>query len=179
MRPPASARTEIQSRCTLLPPSRRLLYRDGTAHSRANHIMRLLKLILPRWSALGRQARDTARSPAAEKRRAHRVAASMPVLVYGHSVFAPFAEPATTANVSSSGGLVPLSTHVIRFQKLVITNLQTNEDALCRVARLVHTDDGHTFAGLEFLQPAPHFWAIDFTGDFAGNFTPPGANLNS
>ncbi len=96
--------------------------------------MRLRKLILPRWGALGRKARDTARPPAAEKRRAHRVAASMPVLVYGHSVFAPFAEPATTANVSSTGGLVPLSTHVIRFQKLVITNLQTNEDALCDFA---------------------------------------------
>jgi len=141
--------------------------------------MRLRKLILPRWGALGRKARDTARPPAAEKRRAHRVAASMPVLVYGHSVFAPFAEPATTANVSSTGGLVPLSTHVIRFQKLVITNLQTNEDALCRVARLVHTDDGHTFAALEFLQPSPHFWAIDFTGDFAGDSTPPRTILNS
>ena len=145
--------------------------------------MRLRKLILPRWGALGRQARDTARPPAAEQRRAHRVAASMPVLVYGHSVLAPFAEPATTANVSTTGGLVPLSTHVIRFQKLVVTNLQTNEDALCRVARLVRTDDGLTFAALEFLQPAPHFWAIDFTsdlkGDLGGGFTPPHTNSNS
>jgi hypothetical protein len=137
--------------------------------------MRLRKLILPRWGALGREARDTTRPPAAERRRAHRVAASMPVLVYGHSAHAPFAEPATTANVSSTGGLIPFSTHVIRFQKVVVTNLQTNEDALCRVVRLVRTDDGHTFAALEFLQPAPHFWAIDFTGDFTARRT----NLNS
>src|ERR1700751_6238053 len=128
--------------------------------------MSLRKFILPRWSALGREARDTAR-PAAEKRRAHRVAASMPVLVYGHSAQAPFPEPATTSNVSRTGGLVPLSTHVIRFQKLVITNLQTNEDALCRVARFIRNDDGHTFVALEFLHPAPHFWAIDFAGDSA------------
>jgi hypothetical protein len=126
--------------------------------------MRLRKFILPRWSALGREARDTAR-PAAEKRRAHRVAASMPVLIYGHSAYTPFAEPATTANVSRTGGLVPLSTHVIRFQKLVVTNLQTNEDAVCRVARFVRTEEGHTFVALEFLRPAPHFWAIDFAGD--------------
>jgi len=141
--------------------------------------MLLRKLILPRWGALGREARDSAPLSVSEKRRAHRVAASMPVLVYGHSAHAPFAEPATTMNVSRTGGLVPLSSQVIRFQKLVVTNLQTNEDALCRVARLVHTDDGHTFAALEFLQPAPHFWAIDFTGDFAGDSTPARTNLNS
>jgi hypothetical protein len=141
--------------------------------------MRLRKLILPRWGALGREARDTAHLPAAEKRRAHRVAASMPVLIYGHSTQAPFAEPADTANVSSTGGLVPLSTHVIRFQKLLVTNLQTNEDALCRVARLVRTDDTRTFVALEFLQPAPHFWAIDFTGDLSRDFSSPRSNLNS
>jgi hypothetical protein len=127
--------------------------------------MLLRKLILPRWSALGREARNTARPSAAEKRRAHRVAASMPVLVYGHSAHAPFAEPATTANVSRTGGLVGLSTHIIRFQKLVVTNLQNNEDVICRVARFIQNDDGHNFVAVEFLHPAPHFWAIDFAGD--------------
>ena len=105
--------------------------------------MLLRKLILPRWGALGREARDTAQLSASEKRRAHRVAASMPVLVYGHSAHAPFAEPATTMNVSRTGGLVPLSSQVIRFQKLIVTNLQTDEDAICRVARYIRNDDGH------------------------------------
>ena len=141
--------------------------------------MRLRKLILPRWGALGREARDAARSPAAEKRRAHRVAASMPVLIYGHSTQAPFAEPSDTANVSSTGGLVPLSTRVMRFQKLVITNLQTNQDAICRVARLVPTDESRTLVALEFLQPTPRFWAIDFTGNGARDFSSPRATLNS
>ena len=127
--------------------------------------MRLGKFILPRWGVLGREARDTAAPSAADKRRAHRVAASMPVLVYGHSAHAPFAEPATTANVSRTGGLVGLSTHVIRFQKLVVTNLQTDEDAVCRVARFIRNDDGQNFVALEFVSPAPHFWAIDFAGD--------------
>ena len=127
--------------------------------------MLLRKLILPRWSALGREARDTASLSAFEKRRAHRVAASMPVLVYGHSAHAPFAEPATTMNVSRTGGLIPLSNQVIRFQKLVVTNLQTDEDAICRVARFICNDDGHNFVALEFLHPTPHFWAIDFARD--------------
>jgi len=129
--------------------------------------MLLRKLILPRWGALGRAARDTAPLSASEKRRAHRVAASMPVLVYGHSAHAPFAEPATTMNVSRTGGLVPLSSQVIRFQKLVVTNLQTDEDAICRVARFIRNDDGQNFVALEFLRPTPHFWAIDFAGDSA------------
>jgi hypothetical protein len=141
-------------------------------------IMRLGKLILPRWGALGREVRESARPPNTEKRRAYRVAASMPVLIYGHTAHGPFAETTATANVSRSGGLVPLSTHVIRFQKVVITNLQTDQDALCRVARLVRADDGHTLAAVEFLHPEPHFWAIEFTSDIAGEFrsgsvTPP------
>ena len=122
-----------------------------------------------------REARSSTCLPVAEKRHAHRVAASMPVLVYGHSVHAPFAEPAITANVSTTGGLVPLSNNVIRFQKLVVTNLQTNEEATCRVARFIRNDDGHNFVALEFLHPTPHFWAIDFAGDPA----PPRANLDS
>jgi hypothetical protein len=97
------------------------------------------------------------------------------VLVYGHSAHAPFAEPATTMNVSRTGGLVPLSNQVIRFQKLVVTNLQTDEDAICRVARFIRNDDGHNFVALEFLRPTPHFWAIDFAGDP----TPLRAKLNS
>ena len=137
--------------------------------------MRLGKFILPRWGTLGRDARATARPSAADRRRAHRVAASMPVLVYGHSAHAPFAEPATTANVSRTGGLVGLSTHVIRFQKLVVTNLQTGEDAICRVTRFIQNDDGHNFVAIEFVQPAPHFWAIDFAGDSTSHR----ANLNS
>jgi O-methyltransferase len=113
----------------------------------------------------GGEAHSGSRLHSTEKRRAHRVATSMPVLVYGHSAHAPFAEPATTANVSRTGGLVGLSTHVIRLQKLVVTNLQTNENAICRVARFTHNDDGHNFVGLEFLHPAPHFWALDFAGE--------------
>jgi hypothetical protein len=61
--------------------------------------------------------------------------------------------------------LVGLSTHVIPFQKLIVTNLQTDEDAICRVARFIQNEDGHNFVALEFLHSAPHFWAIDFAGD--------------
>jgi len=129
--------------------------------------MRLGKLIFPRWGAHKRKTQDAACRPVSEKRRAYRVAASMPVLVYGHLAHAAFAEPTVTTNVSRTGGLIPLSNNVVRFQKLVVTNLQTNEDAICRVAWFIRNDDGHNFVALEFLHPAPHFWAIDFVGNDA------------
>ena len=96
---------------------------DG-ARLEAHHLQRARGESFPRTS--GHRGRVAAQDPpsAAEKRRAHRVAASMPVLVYGHSAHAPFAEPAITANVSRTGGLVGPVTNVIRFQKLVVTNLQ-------------------------------------------------------
>src|SRR5215472_13175669 len=93
----AAALTLIQSRCKLLALSRSFSRVEASPTlSRETYVMRLGKLILPRWGTLGREARNAARPSVAEKRCAHRVAASMPVLVYGHSAHAPFAEPTVT-----------------------------------------------------------------------------------
>src|SRR5258708_5421608 len=62
-------------------------------------------------------------------------AASSALLACALAALAPFPDPPPPANVSRSGALVPLSTRALRFQKLLVPNLQTNEDALCRVAR--------------------------------------------
>ncbi len=124
--------------------------------------MRLGKLLLPRWGPLGREARDARVPPRAEKRRAQRVLARMPILVYGRLGDEPFSENTQTLDVSSLGGLVPLAAQVVPSQKLILTNLQTDEDLACRVVRLVPGEKGETLVGLEFLQPSPRFWNIDF-----------------
>jgi hypothetical protein len=82
----------------------------------------------------------------------------MPVLIYGRSADEPFQEQAETIDVSAHGGLVPITVEVKESQKLLLTNLLTNEDRPCRVARLVQTREGKTLAGLEFLQPSEGFW---------------------
>jgi hypothetical protein len=41
---------------------------------------------------------------------------------------------------------------------LILTNLQTDQDLTCRVARLIRSERGQVLAGLEFLQSAPGFW---------------------
>lgn len=50
-----------------------------------------------------------------------------------------------------------ISARISHSQKLILTNLHTDEDQTCLVARLMQMSDGKTLAGLEFLQPAPQF----------------------
>jgi hypothetical protein len=90
------------------------------------------------------------------------VALSTSVFVYGWNADEPFSENTETLNVSASGGLIPLSLSVSPTQELILTNLQTNEDLTCRVARLTQTPDGRTLVGLDFVQASPNFWQIDF-----------------
>jgi hypothetical protein len=121
--------------------------------------MGFFRLLLPRWGRLGREARVM---PRANTRRAQRVHARMPILVYGRLGNEPFAENTQTVDVSALGGLVPIAARVVPSQKLILTNLQTDEDLTCRVVRLIPGENGQTLVGLEFLQPSPRFWRIDF-----------------
>jgi hypothetical protein len=82
----------------------------------------------------------------------------MPVLVYGRLGNEPFAENTETVDVSSNGGYMAISAPVTYSQRLILTNLQTNEELACRVARIITNEKDVTFVGLEFLQPSPRFW---------------------
>jgi hypothetical protein len=130
-----------------------------------------VKFLMPRWAHLGRQAREAVSHHIPEQRRAPRALAVMPVLLYGRLGDEPFQEQAETIDVSAHGGLVPISAEVTCAQKLLLTNLQTNEEMACRVARLVRTQQGKTLAGLEFLQPAPCFWGESLPSGNGVTFT--------
>jgi hypothetical protein len=121
------------------------------------------KLFFLRWFSLGRNAGAETSSLRIEKRRGQRVPAALPVFVYGRLQGEPFAEQTETANISAQGGLVALSVELSRSQTLLVTNLQTNEDLACRVARMVKTKAGKTLVGVEFLHSCPRFWTIDFS----------------
>jgi hypothetical protein len=97
-----------------------------------------------------------------ERRSGFRVALATPVFVYGWLAGEPFLENTETLNVSESGGLISLSADVRPSQELVLTNLQTDADQLCRVARSTTRADGKTLAGLTFLRASPDFWQIQF-----------------
>ena len=83
---------------------------------------------------------------------------AMPVLIYGRSEDEPFQEQTETIDVSAHGGLMPVTVEVMKSQKLLLTNLLTNQELACRVARVVRTSQGQTLAGLEFVQPSKGFW---------------------
>jgi hypothetical protein len=93
-----------------------------------------------------------------DKRRAQRLPITMPVSVYGYVGDEPFAENTESINVSQRGGLVAISVDVSCWQKIILTNLQTDEDLECRIVRLIRSGTGQILAGLEFPDVEPKFW---------------------
>jgi hypothetical protein len=98
-----------------------------------------LASLLRRWLRPGSKSRDT-RTLLLEQRRGRRVRAAMSVLLYGRLADEPFQEHTQTIDVSSHGGLFPVTAAVVPSQKLILTNLETNDDLACRVARLIRTE---------------------------------------
>jgi hypothetical protein len=110
-------------------------------------------LRIPHWVHWGAKA-----SAVFDQRRALRLPVAMHVLIYGLLGSEPFSEHVETIDVCTLGGLVPISARVHRSQKLILTNLQTNEELPCRVAHFAKSEDGRRLIGLAFLQPGPRFW---------------------
>jgi hypothetical protein len=111
------------------------------------------------WARWGHKKDDgNERWPILDNRQALRLPLSAQVLIYGRLGNKPFSENTETIDVCALGGLVRISAHVRRAQRLVLTNLHTEEDLVCRVVRLVKTEDGKRLVGLAFLQPGPRFW---------------------
>jgi hypothetical protein len=94
----------------------------------------------------------------AERRRAPRRKAHVPVFVYGHAGHGVFYEDAFSKVVSDRGALLTLSKPIRIGQKLLLTNTITQIDQPCRVAALGKRTGRSVEVAVEFLQPAPHFW---------------------
>jgi hypothetical protein len=131
--------------------------------------MNFFKLLLPRrnharpeeQAPLGARNGGSARDDNHNRRRVARIEAATPVYVYARAGDEPFAEGTKTVNVSVNGGCITLSSKIARAQKIIVTNAQTDKDLPCRVARSVRTGR-NVVVGLEFLEPCPNFWGIEF-----------------
>ena len=136
----------------------------------ASIVITLLLVVAFRlWS---RRRRPLSRAPEwKDRRRGSRVALATPVFVYGRLLNEPFSENTETLNVSAVGGLIQLSAIVIPSQELILTNLKTNEDLPCRVARSIRSGGGKTLVGVDFLQASPTFWQIDFVSNSPHSFS--------
>jgi hypothetical protein len=112
--------------------------------------------------------------PRLERRHAYRVSLETPVFVYGWRKGEPFLEATKTINVSAVGGLIPLSSKIVRSQLLIVTNLQSDEDSSCRVARLTRCPRGKIAVGFEFAKPSATFWQVEFISDSPPDNVEPG-----
>jgi TonB family protein len=74
----------------------------------------------------------------------------------------PFLEQTTTVIVFGQGAVVRLSESVTPGQILIVRHLRTNDEAACRVVSVKANPNVKGYVELEFLQPSPGFWGMDF-----------------
>ena len=99
---------------------------------------------------------------AGRKRRSCRLQIAMPVLVRGKNSNLPFTEKTRTASVNAHGCEVHLGEKVVRGQRVTIVNPNSAEELPCTVTFIGQKEAGKTEVGLEFIEPSPLFWQINF-----------------
>ena len=116
---------------------------------------------------------STAQPPA--RLRSEAVSLEIPVKVHGSRVTEvvmgatphtePFEEQTTTMIVFSLGGVLKMSTPVAAGQMMVLTNLKTRQDAICRVLKVRNNPNLQAYVEIEFTHPQPGYWGVFFPSD--------------
>jgi len=87
----------------------------------------------------------------------------------------PFEEQTTTMIIFPQGGVVRMSTSVSTGQMLVLTNLKTKQDAICRVVKVRTFTNMQGYVEVEFTHPQPTYWGVQFPDQPAPSATKPQA----
>lgn len=74
----------------------------------------------------------------------------------------PFEEQSTTMIIFPQGGVIRMSTSVATGQMLVLTNLKTKQDAICRVVKVRTFTNMQGYVEVEFTHPQPTYWGVQF-----------------
>ena len=92
------------------------------------------------------------------------------VLIYGRKEDEePFHEETNVRVLSARAGLITLATSVEPGQHLIVINLDTQEDQLCRVAFVGEQTLGRNMIGIQFSRPGWEFWQIYDSGHRRSN----------
>jgi hypothetical protein len=112
--------------------------------------------------------------PEAEnKRRSSRLFKRIPVVISGRGLSGrKFKQAVETIVVNAHGALLYLDESVEMDAEVSVTNPVTQEEQECRVVFLGETTEKGQRVGIEFLQPAPHFWGVEFPPDWTPPQTP-------
>ena len=97
------------------------------------------------------------------RRRSMRVLLSVPISVHGKTAKnQDFNEETRTLVVNAHGALISLAAQVVANQKVFVSNNSTQQTQECRIVYLGNMQAGKAQMGVEFLNPSPTFWQIDF-----------------
>jgi periplasmic protein TonB len=113
--------------------------------------------------------------PGSGQLRSDAVSLDVPVKVHGSRVVEvirgttshtePFEEQASTMIVFPLGGVLKMTTQVNVGQAIVLTNLKTRQDAICRVVKIRTNPNLHSYVEIEFSHPQPGYWGVRFPSD--------------
>jgi protein TonB len=77
----------------------------------------------------------------------------------------PFEEQTTTMIVFPQGGVLRMATAVTAGQMLVLTNLKSRQDAICRVVKVRTYSSVASYVEVEFTHPQAGYWGVFFSSD--------------
>ena len=101
--------------------------------------------------------------PGSSRRRSQRVLLHVPVVVQRKTDSGPpFQEDTQTLVINAHGALITLATALGIGNRLVLVNKKAGDAQECRVVYVGAEQSGKTQVGVEFTEPAPHFWHIAF-----------------
>src|SRR5262245_44454551 len=100
------------------------------------------------------------------QRRSRRLWISIPVRASSKNADGKeFSEDTETIVINAHGGLFFLHQPVKIRADIVLVNLATKEEQVCRVVTLGDSSEKGMRVGLEFLSPSPGFWGVEFPPD--------------
>ena len=104
----------------------------------------------------------------------------VPVKVHGSRAGANgqserFEEQTSTMIVFSGGGVLRLESGVSVGQMLVMTNLKSRQDAICRVVKTRKFPNLQSYVEIEFTRPQTGYWGVHFSSQRQASATAPAA----
>jgi TonB family protein len=122
-------------------------------------------------------------APAGPSLRADALSLEVPVKVHGSRITdaargvaphtEPFEEETGTMIVFPHGGVLRMSTAVTVSQMLVVTNLKTRQDAICRVVKVRTFSNMQGYVEVEFTHQQPGYWGVHFPSEGPAPTTQP------
>src|ERR1700678_3772505 len=131
----------------------------------------------------GGSNRAPAKASPAGHLRSDAVSLEVPVKVHGSRVTEvareitphtePFEEQTSTMIVFPQGAVIRMSTSVNVGQMLVVTNLKSRQDAICRVVKVRTFSNLQGYVEVEFTHAQPGYWGVLFPSEGAAQTVEP------